>query len=125
MYCKKCENKVNDDWKYCPKCQNILNAETKEVDETKIIEKKEKEKKDELIYIIIFLVSTTCLFAFDRLSLLFFLISLITIVTGFIKCPNSKIIKIFFWLFLSFVLLYVLFLIMLMFTCINFISSCT
>ena len=124
MYCKKCGEKLNDNWKYCPKCKNILNGETIEMNEEKIIESKRKESKESIIYIVIFFIGLLGLFTSESAKGIFFLMSLISIVTGFIKCPNNKFIKVLFWLFLICIILYIIFIIVLVFTCANAVVNC-
>ena len=123
MYCKKCGEKINDNWKYCPKCKNILNSETTEMNEQKIIEFKKKETKEAIVYSVLFFIGLLGLFTFKSVKGIFFLISLISIVTGFIKCPNNKFIKILFWLFLICVVTYIIFIIVLVFTCANVVAN--
>lgn len=123
MYCKKCGEKLNADWKYCPKCKNILNSEDIEMNEEKIIELKRKELKTSMICIVIFFIGLLGLSIFKSSAGIFFLMSLISIVTGFIKCPNNKFIKVLFWLFLFSVILYILFMIVAAFTCVNLIAN--
>ena len=120
MYCKKCWKKIDENWKYCPQCRNILNESTIETDKVKIIENQKKESKEAYIYIVVFLLGIIGLLSVkDAARGVFFLVSLISIVTGFIKCPNNNTVKILFWLFLTFVIIAIIFLIVLVFTCIN------
>lgn len=124
MYCKKCGEKINDNWKYCPKCKNILNSETIEMNEQNIIESKRKETKEAIVYIVLFFIGLLGLFTSESAKGIFFLISLISIVTGFIKCSNNKFIKILFWLFLICIAIYIIFIIVLVFTCANAVANC-
>ena len=124
MYCKKCGEKVKEEWKYCPKCKSILNCQTVEKNEEKIIEAKKQESKEAIIYIVIFFVGVLGLFVCESVKGIFFLISLISIVTGFIKCSNNKFIKLLFWLFLIFIIIYIIFIIVLVFTCSNAVANC-
>ena len=123
MYCKKCGEKLNKNWKYCPKCKNILNSKTIEMNEEKIIESKRKEENNSIICIIIFFIGLLGLFT-TKLKGIFFLMSLISIVTGFIKCPNSKFIKTLFWVFLIFIIILIILLILIIITCENAINAC-
>ena len=124
MYCKKCGEKLNEKWIFCPKCKNILSSETVEMSEEKIIEAKKKETKEAIIYIVAFFVGLLGLFTSESVKGIFFLISLISIVTGFIKCSNNKFIKVLFWLFLIFIFIYIIFIIVLVFTCANAVANC-
>ncbi len=123
VYCKNCRNQVKEDWKYCPNCKANLQNGNIETDEKVIIEQNEKDKKNSLICICIFLISTLLLFITNKYAIVFFLISLISIVTGFIKYPNNKIIKVFFWLFLIGIIFYVLLITFLLLTCENILTS--
>lgn len=129
MYCKKCGEKLDENWKYCPKCKNALGSETIEMNENVIIESKKRESKESIIYIVIFFIGLLGLFTFESASGIFFLISLISIVTGFIKCPNNKLIKILFWLFFICIVLYIIFIIVMMLACaqvtVGIFSSCS
>lgn len=119
MYCKNCREKLKEGWNYCPKCKNILNAETIEMDEEKIIKSKKKELKESIIYIIIFFAGMLGIFISKSAKGIFFIVSLISIVTGLIRCPNSIFIKILFWLYLIGLIFYVIFIFTLISTCIN------
>lgn len=124
MYCKNCREKLNENWKYCPKCKKSLNNETIEINEEKIIESKKKEFNEAIIYIIVFFIGVIGMFGFESVNGICFIMSLISIVTAFIKCPNNIFVKILFWLFLICVVLYIIFIIVLIFTCTNIISNC-
>lgn len=124
MYCKKCGEKLNENWKYCPNCKNILNNETVEMSEEKIIEAKKKETKEAIIYILIFFVGLIGLFTSESVRGIFFLISLISIVNGYVKCANNKFIKLLFWLFLICINIYIIFIIILVFTCAHEVANC-
>ena len=123
MYCKKCGEKLNKNWKYCPKCKNILNSKTIEMNEEKIIESKRKEENNSIICIIIFFIGLVGLFT-TKLKGIFFLTSLISIVTGFIKCPNSRFIKILFWVFFISIIILLVYLILIIIACSNAWNDC-
>lgn len=123
MYCKKCGEDVQENWKYCPKCKSDLQNGNMEINKEVIIEQLKKEKKNSLICLCIFFMGIVGLFTIDNYKGLFFLASLISIVTGFIKYQNNKLIKVLFWLFLIGVILYIILIIIIIFTCANAISA--
>lgn len=123
MYCKICGEKLNENWKYCPKCKNVLSTETVEMSEEKIIEAKKKESKEAKIYIVAFFVGLLGLFTFKSVKEICFLISLISIVTGFIKCPNNKFIKVLFWLFFILIFTSIIFISVFVFTCVEVVDK--
>lgn len=128
MKCKKCEYDLREDWKICPKCSNLIEnnnfvGNTENTQENRVINVKRKQETPidgkYKIYLIIFLVSISCGFLIKQVSGLAFLVALISIVTGYIKYPKSRAIKVLFWLFLAGVAAYILFIIILIFTCIS------
>ncbi len=132
MKCKKCEYDLREDWKICPKCSNLIEnnnfvGNTENTQENRVINVKRKQETPidgkYKIYLIIFLVSISCGFLIKQVSGLAFLVALISIVTGYIKYPKSRAIKVLFWLFLAGVAVYILFIIILILTCSNAISS--
>ncbi len=123
MYCKKCGFNIEKNWKYCPKCKANLQNGNIEINKEVMIEQQKKEKKNSLICLCIFFIGIIGLFTIDNYKGLFFLVSLISIVTGYIKCQNNKLIKILFWLFLISVIMYFLLIIVIIFTCANTISK--
>lgn len=120
MYCKKCGETIKDNWKYCPKCKSNLQNENIETNKEIVVQKQKDENKQSFICICIFILGIIGMFTIDNFEGIFFLTSLISIVTGFIKYQNNKIIKILFWLFLIGVILYILLIIIIIFTCAKF-----
>lgn len=128
MKCKKCEYDLREDWKICPKCSNLIEnnnfvGNTENTQENRVINVKRKQETPidgkYKIYLIIFLVSISCGFLIKQVSGLAFLVALISIVTGYIKYPKSRAIKVLFWLFLAGVAGFILFFVFLIFTCIS------
>ena len=80
---------------------SIINAEKSPSTKTTAPTK----NKSASIYIIIFLVSTFLWFFLDFLRIgfnwIFFIVALITIITGKINCPNSREIKLLFWILIG------------------------
>lgn len=128
MYCKRCYTKLEEDWKNCPKCSAIIKEENIEYEEEKVKELEKKEKKRAVIYFLVFLLFFICMVLLNNVGGIFFVISLITIVAGYINCPNSKLIKIAFWTFLILVVLSFIAMIILLIMCgqmfVGCISSC-
>ncbi len=119
MYCKKCGEEINENWNCCPKCKAYLQNGNIETNREVIIQQNKKENRESLICLFIFFVGIMGLFTIDSYKGVFFLTSLISIVTGFIKYQNNKLIKVLFWLFLIGVAIYILLIIIIIFTCIN------
>ena len=122
MYCKKCGKKIKETWKYCPNCKLSLQKNNIETNYDNIIKQKKKEKEDSIIYISIFLVSILGFLIFKPLSGYFFVASLISIVTGYMKCPNNKVIKILFVIYCLFMILAILITLYFIFTCADAVS---
>lgn len=123
MICKKCGFDIEKDWKYCPKCKSNLQNGNIETNKEVIIRQNKQEKKNSLICLCIFFIGIFGLFTIDNYKGLFFLVSLISIVTDFIRYQNNKFIKVLFWLFLIGVILYIILIIIIIFTCANAISK--
>ncbi len=123
MYCKKCGFEVEKGWKYCPKCKTNLEDGNMEPNKKVIMEKLESEKKNSWIYLCIFLINIIAMFISQDLRGLFFVGALISISTGSLKCPNSKILQFVFCLFAIAVVLYILAIIFMLFTCIHTINT--
>ncbi len=124
MYCKRCGNKVEEIWKYCPKCKLPLIKKNIEFSKENMIKKQKQDKRDSIICIVIFLLGIFGIFFLNNYSIICFSISLISIVTGFIKYPNNIFIKILFLIFLICVILFGIIIIILFFTIVNFILTC-
>jgi len=78
-----------------------------------------------MIYIIIFLVSIFLGILIRKIGFITFTVALITIVTGKMKCPNNKVIKVLFWLFLINVVLIIIATIIITFVMAStFINAC-
>ena len=117
LYCKKCGFEIEKDWKFCPKCKTVLQSENIETNKDVIIEQHNQKNINSFICLCIFLISIVTLFTVDKYKWISFIISLISIVTGYIKYPNNKIIKILFWLFLIGVVICILLILIIIFTC--------
>lgn len=93
MYCTKCGNKIEPEEKFCTNCGNNIDT-TNEI----------KANKNDAPYIIVCFVSIICMCLFSRelnLRVLFFIIALISSVTGYIK-SNSQTARALFWTLLIF-----------------------
>lgn len=119
LYCKKCGKSIEENWKYCPNCKADLQNGNVGTNKEVIIERQKEDNKQALICLCIFMVGIIGLFTFDNCKGLLFLVSLISIVTGYIKYQNNRVIKVLFWLFLIGVILYILLIILILITCIN------
>jgi len=112
----QCGQKLEENWKFCPKCNAPINVEI--INTNTELTKKDNSQS----YIIIFLISIAINFLLN--SNIFFLIALITIVSGKINCPNSKAIKILFWLMMLYAIFLLIITMWLLLVCGNGISSC-
>lgn len=118
VYCE-CGQKLNQNWKFCPKCKSSFSVITK----NDYNEKQEKDNKNSgiSIYICLFAIGIACGIFLNPIG---YLVSLITIITGKIKCPHSAIINVLFYLTIVITILYVIMMVWVMITCMNAISSC-
>lgn len=101
VYCQ-CGQKLEQNWKFCPKCKTPITVEIKST--TNDEQNKNIKDSNASIYIIIFLVSAGCAWFFNFSW--GYLIAIITIITGVIKCPRSRAIKVLFWLSIFFIILF-------------------
>ena len=133
MYCKVCGYELNENWNICPNCCKALDnsrfTNTETFQQEEVLEKEEKQntpKSDgnEKIYLIIFLVSIALGAVIEQIMGICYIVALITIVTGFIKCPHNRAIKVLFWLFVAGTIIFLLFIIIIIFFCASLISSC-
>lgn len=111
----QCGQKLEENWKFCPKCNAPINVEI-------ITTNTELTKDNSQNYIIIFLISIAINFFLN--SNVFFLIALITIVSGKINYPNNKAIKILFWLMMLYAIFLLIIIMWLLLVCGKGISSC-
>ena len=119
VYCQ-CGQKLEQNWKFCPKCKSPITIEIKST--TNVEQSKNIKDGNAIIYVSIFVISIACSY-FLQFSW-FFLVAIITIITGKIKCPNNKAIKVLFWLTILFIILYVILIMWIILVCSNSISSC-
>lgn len=122
MFCKKCHCEVKEEWVYCPKCQCFL-RDNIDSDARIAQQKIEKENKDASLYIALFLGSIFGFF-FSENSL-FFVAAAISIVTGFIRCPNNRAIKVLFWLFIAGFVLYAFLIAIIIISCASAAARCS
>lgn len=91
MYCNKCGNKLEEDWKCCPKCGLLLNGNS-------TAKVNEKENKNVIIYMTLFILSIISIIIYfvilKKISILLCVTSLIIVVTGNMRCPHSKVMSI-------------------------------
>lgn len=96
--------------------------------EVKKIEEQELQKNNcdsGMIYILIFLTSIILGISIGKMGFIAFIVAIITIVTGKMKCPNNKVIKVLFWLFLINVVLIIIATIIITFVMAStFINAC-
>ena len=83
----------------------------------------EKGTIETIIYITVFLTGIIGLFGSDA-KMISFYISVISIVTGLIRCQNNILIKILFWLFLISTVAVTIYVIVLFFSCVKGFSDC-
>lgn len=116
MYCKRCGKEIQNNWNFCPKCKLSLTNENIIINKSDLLQKQIKDKKGSIICITLFLLGILGFFTFKKYLSLFFYISFISIVTGFIKYPQSKMIKFLFLLYLLVIILFVIAIIILIFS---------
>lgn len=119
VYCQ-CGQKLESNWKFCPKCKSPITVEIKSADNDERIENVKGDNAS--IYVSIFIISIACSY-FLRFSL-GLLIAIVTIITGKIRCPNSKIIKILYWLVIIYIVIYLLLILWAMVVCTAALKSC-
>jgi len=123
MNCKKCGNQLEEKWQYCPQCNASVNSkivENKQEENQKLLE---NSNSTELIYVIVFLVNIALAFTIRSISGIAFIIALITIVTGKIKCPKSKTINALFWVFLIGIVVFMIYMVVMLIMCANFLNT--
>ncbi len=118
MYCRKCGNKINNEWKFCSNCGEELRHYIND----NVDKKLEQEKHDEKIYMTIFGLGLL-IFMLNFLDgcntgIVGLLMMLCSIVPGFICCPHSKVLKVLFWtlLVLILIVMVILFIVAVFFT---------
>ena len=129
MKCKKCGYELKENWIVCPKCSELVVNNDENIQQTdliKIVQNQELPKSDgkERIYLIIFLICILLGSIIEQLRTICFFMSLTTIVAGFIKYPNSRAIKVLFWLFLTGIVICIIYITLIIFACTKAISSC-
>lgn len=119
VYCQ-CGQRLEPNWKFCPKCKSPITVEIKGEIDTK----GDKNIKDgnAYLYIAIYVISIACGY-FLKFNWSF-LIAIITIITGEIKYPDNKAIKILFGLTIIHTVLFILFIGWFLIACVYSINSC-
>ncbi len=104
VYCE-CGQKLESGWKFCSNCQRPITVEIR--NEKKSVNEKQNDAN---IYLLIYAISVG-VYMFGGLipfvsysSSLCGLVALVTIITGKIKCPNSVIIKVLFWITIVYII---------------------
>ena len=138
MICKFCGYELNEKWIICPKCSNSVNHNDKTsecIPKAEVINNEENHhssenisnlfgiRKDRLC-IIIFTISIVLGFIIIQIRGICFLAALMSIVTGFIKYPQNRAIKILFWLFIAGIIIYIISIILVLFMCASLLNSC-
>ena len=90
----QCGQYLNLNWESCPQCNIPINVEISP-----------SKKNNSKLYIIIFLVSFALGF-FLKIKYydIFYLVALITIITGKINCPKNDVIEALFWVMIAFLI---------------------
>lgn len=117
----QCGQKLEANWQVCPQCNTPITVKITTA-QVQISEKKENS----LIYIIIFLACIILGSLFkEKLGGVLYFIALVTMVTAKINCPNSRAIKVLFWLMIFYIIIGVIMIMWMMFVCSNSIQSCS
>lgn len=114
----QCGQKLEAGWKSCPQCNTPINVE---IATSNTNESTPLKKENSTIYITIFLA---CLALGYFLQGIFYMVALITIITGKIKCPNSRAIKVLFWLSILAIVIYAVLIVWLIISCGMALPSC-
>jgi len=132
-HCSKCNCQLNkepylteDGWMCydCPQCHFSHYVPVTQPHYTPEFRPQDKEGNGN-IYIIIFSVCIGISIALaSPISVIFFIGALVAIVTGFIKHPRNRAIKVLFWLTIALMILSVIATIILIITCINACADC-
>ena len=137
MTCKKCGYELMGSWNNCPVCGvPVTGASTLETSSGQENQDRPKSNGKEKLYIRGFLSSLVLWFllglvsdaanlkdaaplpaVLSVMSTLCFISAIITIVTGFIKCPGSRAIKVLLWVFITILAAYILSMLFLMIMC--------
>jgi len=116
---------LREDWKYCPKCKTILEEKNIELSKENMLKKKKKDTIGIIICIVLHLGCLICLFTIGEFWEYFFVGALFSITAAYIEYHNNIIVKILFWLFVIGVIVSIALIVYAMFTCIDFITSCS
>ena len=122
VYCE-CGQVLKKEWNYCPSCKKPITEEVKKaITNKKSSEESEDSNDNGLIFIILYLISIA-----SSIFLGFswgFPIGIIIIIAGMIRNPNNKLIRAFFIISIILFILYIIFAIWLVMTCIDTFRSC-
>lgn len=124
MFCKFCGVAMKEGANFCTKCGNNLVETTVETKDFEISENIKKENKEATIYIAVFLMGILAMLRLEKFGGIGFIVSLISIVTGFIRCRTNWAIKVLFWLFFGAIISYVILIIVLIIACASALSNC-
>lgn len=118
-YCRNCGKKIPENSKKCPECQvEIIN---KRVDFSKKEEEFKKFKNKERIYVIIsiflFLIGVFCFFKNSNISYLFFITTLVLLITFAIELKNSVIINVLLYTYLGVIASFIFYMIYIISLC--------
>lgn len=101
-FCCKCGQKLKSDWKICPNCKTPITIEIK--NSTNETQNTNVKNGNSAIYVAITIISIVVSYLLD--FPFGYLIALITIITGKIKCPTSKVINVLFLLIITLFIIY-------------------
>lgn len=124
MFCRNCGSEIRPEWKCCPNCKTNVMDTSYVVDNDNLEETMKKKKTEVAILVSVFLVAMVLAFAIEQITIAAFCVATISIVTAFIRNPQSRLVKVLFWLFIFLIVVYVLIIIFLLYTCNSAISSC-
>lgn len=124
LKCENCGHIIKEGEETCPNCSAAIENK---------MEKGRATDGKEAVYIIVFLVSFAVGFFAEvvmgqigngLIGFICFILSLVTIVAGYFKYPESKAIKVLFWLFAAFVVLSVIYVVVSMLSIAHSFLSC-
>ena len=118
VYCE-CGQELKKEWNYCPSCKKPITEEVKKT----ITNKKNEDIYDNAnIYIILILISIVISIFIN--FYFGFIIATVAVITGLINHPKNEILRIFFLIILLSVIVYIIFTVWIIPSCVNTIRSC-
>ena len=133
-YCRNCGEKIDIDTKVCPKCSTEVIKQKIDVQQKEAVMKEFNKKENLYLLIIISLYLIGQLLSYIKLSEnnsfidnirpLFLLSSILTLIYARITLRKSIKIKILFWIVIGVFLAYIIYLLIIIFSCVGILNRC-